>query len=415
MKFPTSQVRKNQVASLSASSASSQRGFITKNRDLKLWIVLLVLILITFALYVLANWADGPVPAQWLWLRSWPLASVASSCMGIVIIAFAYEWFVRNESEAKLVEKLEQALREHERVVSTEMARTMFTSPALLREVFTPSVADEVVRAALEARLGSDQLAREAYDSFLSQIVTSQERRQNYSLFISLTGIRDPLPDTIKATYFDCHVHESYETILRKKDLHFACVGSTERYIEMLRDSSCEECWMAEKNTDFPNLDDSVFTLSEVTVNGLKLNLASEKHAEKYLVRASHDELEKVQGQTVRIDYHYRTRVQKRGHSFLVNMQCPAKNVKVDFDYAETDISYVNVLDFMVSKADPRIHRYPTYRHQRRVEIEVDEWVFPKGGVVFVWVLSEEMSPGFVKLLTSNKPAPRGNTTRTLI
>lgn len=389
------------------------RSFIAKNRNLKLWIVLLALLLITLSLYVLAAWANSQASTKWL--DSWPLTSVASSCLGVAIIGLAYEWIIRNETEAQLVEKLEQTLRNHEQVVSTAMARTMFTSPVLLRDVFTPGVADEVVRSALEARLGSDQLAREAYDSFLSQIVTSRERRHNYSFSTSLTGIRDPLPDTIKSAYYDCHVHESYETILEKKDLLFICVNSIDKYIGTLRDASCEFCWLVPKNAGFPDLDDSVFALSKVTVNDLELHLTSEKFDEKYIIRASHAELEQLQGQEVRIDYHYRTRAEKRGHSFLVNMQCPAKNVKVAFDYSETDIYYVNVLDFFVSKVDPRIHYYPTYEHPRRVEVEVDEWVFPKGGVVFVWVLSEEMSPGFVKLLTPpNKPTPR-NTTRTLL
>ncbi len=41
----------------------------------------------------------------------------------------------------------------------------------------------------------------------------------------------------------------------------------------------------------------------------------------------------------------------------------------------------------------------PSAQKCHKVEIEVNEWVFPKGGVAFVWVLRSEMTQNFLKLM----------------
>jgi hypothetical protein len=67
--------------------------------------------------------------------------------------------------------------------------------------------------------------------------------------------------------------------------------------------------------------------------------------------------------------------------------------------YADTDIRYVNVLDFFVSRNKPAIAYIPSKQKPHRIEVEVNEWVFPRGGVVFAWVLRSEMTSSFLKIM----------------
>ena len=78
----------------------------------------------------------------------------------------------------------------------------------------------------------------------------------------------------------------------------------------------------------------------------------------------------------------------------MVNVPCQTKAVKVEFEYGGTDIIYVNIEDLFVSKAASSIRSSTP----QSIEIDVDDWVFPKGGVVFVWVLESEMSEEFLKI-----------------
>lgn len=56
-------------------------------------------------------------------------------------------------------------------------------------------------------------------------------------------------------------------------------------------------------------------------------------------------------------------------------------------DYAR----YVNVLDYIAGARQPRIAQLPASDPTPSVEIGYDGWVFPKGGVAFVWMLESEL------------------------
>ena len=64
----------------------------------------------------------------------------------------------------------------------------------------------------------------------------------------------------------------------------------------------------------------------------------------------------------------------------------------MELDFAKTDIHYMNVLDFFVSTEPPTIRYVPSRERPHRIEVELSEWGFPKGGVAFVWVLKREMA-----------------------
>jgi len=143
-------------------------------------------------------------------------------------------------------------------------------------------------------------------------------------------------------------------------------------------------------NHEFPKIDTTVFKVDKITVNSLELNINHQTESNgNLLITCDHPELRKLLGQTVTVYYRYIAKLNKRGHLFTANVIVPTKNVVIELDYADTDIHYVNVLDFFVSTELPKITYLPSLAQAHKIEVEINEWAFPKGGVVFVWVLSK--------------------------
>jgi hypothetical protein len=57
------------------------------------------------------------------------------------------------------------------------------------------------------------------------------------------------------------------------------------------------------------------------------------------------------------------------------------------------------ILDFFASTRFPKIAYTPSFEMPHKIEVEVNDWIFPKGGVVFVWMLKQETSRQFLQRL----------------
>ncbi len=374
---------------------------------LKLWRVLLTLILLTIFFYLISIWLKGPnVPPQLTFLHFIPWESLATTSLGVVIIGFVYEWIVRNETEQKLDEVLDQHFQDQSRVINTQISRAMLTTPDVMRSILAPDVVDDLIRTSLEIRLEDTQLAREAYDSFLHHLLRHEERRSNYRCNIYLTNTNNKnIPDEITQKYYDGYIDVRYDTLLHKDTFRFTCVSTMEEYNELLKDPTWELRWIAEPTKDFSK--EVAFDVESVHVGELKLNLRREDSNGKSVIVADHFELQSMKGNPVTVYYRYKVKIKKRGHLLMVHMPCPTHHVVVELDYAHTDIHFVNVLDFFVSQTKPAIRYIPSRKKHHKIEVEVNEWVFPKGGVVFVWVLRAEMAPGFWRLLEESRRQSR--------
>ena len=386
--------------------------------QLKLWRILLTLLLLAIIFYAISIWLKGNIPSQLAWLGFIPWESLATTSLGVAIIGFVYEWVVRNETKQELDEVLGQHFRDQARAINAQLPRAMLTTPDIMRQVLSSDVVDEVILTSLEIRLRDAQLAKEAYDSFLRHLLVDEERRSNYRCKISLTPTKSGvISQDITQKYYDAYIDVRYETHLQKNDFRFICVPTADEYSELLRDPNWELRWIAEPIKDFPG--ELNFDVETVQVAGLKLDVRREASNGKYVVVADHLKLQSMQGNLVNIYYRYKVRIKKRGHLLMVHMPCPTYNVVVELDYANTDIHFVNVLDFFVSKTKPAIRYFPSPQKHHRIEVEVDDWVFPRGGIVFVWVLRAERNPDFWKLSTpdvrrSKRPRSNSRITNTL-
>jgi hypothetical protein len=385
-------------------------------QKLKLWFAFLALFLITIFFYYLDNLLKGSISNEWIWLRTIPWQSLAGTTFGILVIAIIYEWYIRKENEQKLNETLQQLFDAQEEIISKHFSRIILTHPDLLKNLFAPDVVDDFIRAALEVRFAESELGKETYNTLIHPLLISKERRNNYRCKINLRTIRDNnIVNDIKQKYYDGYIDVKYESVLNKDIFLFTCIPSMEEYKKLLTDPIWEYRWVVEPTKDFPVANESVFDIEFVKVAENILSLRKEIIDGKIVITAENSELRSLMGKPVTIEYRYKTKVLKRGHVLMINLPCPTKNVVVEFDYSDTDISYVNIINLLTSNTGSAI-RYNPHHHTplspQKIEVEVSEWVFPQGGIVFGWVLHVEMTRAFLKLLAEKAERPSNTSMR---
>jgi hypothetical protein len=331
-----------------------------------------------------------------------PRDTLATTSLGVAGISFVFEWIVRNETKQEFDDALALHFKNQAQELNHQIPKAMLTTREIMRDVLDRDIVDNVILTSLEIRLDDTQLAQEAYESFLSHLLNHEERRKNYRCNVYMTNAQsEEIPAQQAHKYYEAYIDVSYETKLLKDTFRFTSVATMEEYEELLKDPTWELRWVAERTRDYsPEI---AFQVDHVTVNGLKLHIRKESAGGRQVIIADHLELQAMQGKQATIHYRYMVKIKKRGHLLMVHVPCPTHNVAVELDYAHTDIDFVNVLDFFASKTKPNVRYIPTPQNCQKIGVEVHDWVFPKGGVVFVWVLRAEKNPGFWRL----SPDPR--------
>jgi hypothetical protein len=371
--------------------------------NLKLQQIILILALFTILFYIGGAWSKSSLAPHWELLTVFPWDSLASACLGSLLVAFAYEWFIRKEADTRLTQKLEQRFQAQEQSLVKEITSTLLKDRDLMKRMLSPDTVNSIIQNGLEARLGDERLAHELYAGHLSQLLQNSERKFNYRCNIYLAPLKNGhFSEDIKQKYYEGYIDINYDTFLQKNSFRFTCVKNMKDYNSLLNEPGHELRWVTELTKDFSVLDETVFDVESIYVDNLSLEIKRESQGEQFVILAEHPKLDSLQGQRVKVYYRYKVKLQKRGHLLMIHIPCPTQNVIVELDYASTDIHYVNVLDFFGSRTTSKIRHMPSQQKCHKVEVEVNEWIFPKGGVVFAWVLRSEMTSGFIKLMTDD-------------
>lgn len=366
--------------------------------------VLQVLIILSVVFYVLDYFAYNQVSDFWIYLRKFPLRALADACLTAFLVGFTYEWIVRRESEATLLELLSEKMSEQKAEIIEEIPRALILNPETMEKVLKNEKVDEVIRKSLQVKLGDHQMGNDLYEGLLRKTLSYSQRWTNYRYKATLSFIRDTtFPEIVRDKFYELTIDLRYETKLNKRKFIFRCVNNVHDYDKSIRDSDNEFTWHFPPAPEFQVLDSTLFMVDKIMINDLELEITSTTEPNgNILVVCTHPEIDKYVGQIVTIYYRYITKINKRGHLFSATVIVPTKYVVIELDYADTDIHYVNVLDFFVSTDIPKITYLPSSKRAHKIEVELNEWAFPKGGVVFVWVLKNEMSNSFLKYIAES-------------
>lgn len=368
--------------------------------NLRILQVMLGLVIFSLVLYALDYFVSRSSKGILLWLKDLPLRALADACLTAFLVGITYEWIVRYESEAALSEIISKQIQIQQQAIIEEIPRALIINPEVMGNILKEERLEEILRAGLQVRLGDKQMGDDIYEGLLRKTLSYNQRWANYRFKATLSIIDDPsLPEIVRYKYYNATIDLRYDTKLTKNKFIFHCVTSIDDYNKSIRDPNYEFTWLFPPTTDeFPTIDTSVFDVKQITVDNIELNLnySTDENGNLAIVCTNPD-LSNLQNRIVTVYYRYVVKINKRGHLFMANVIMPTRNVVIELDYANTDIHFVNVLDFFVSAQLPKITYLPSKEKAHKVEIELNEWAFPKGGVAFVWVLAKEMNKEYLR------------------
>jgi hypothetical protein len=369
--------------------------------NLKLQHVALILILGSLGLYWTEELLSEHMAPESFWLRV-PIHSVADGLLTIAVVAFTFEYLLRQEAEVRLTEIASQVVGDEHRKLVPELAQTLATRPETLLTALHPDRVENVLSAALAISLRDRHFASEVHNGLLRTINDYPERWIDTRHKLTLTQVDESQPENIRARYFQGYLTLRFQTTLRRQEFHFECVRSKQAYDDVIWNRpDAFYTWLLPPTKEFPTASPESFDVTEVRVDSIRLEAKRQAHDEgrSMLFTFSSPSLATLQGRTVTVQVNCQLKIEKRAHVINLGVPSPTRGMLAEIDYRDTEIAHVDVFDSFVSRQRPDIRLLPTPRQPRRIEVELDEWVFPKGGVVFTWELYQERDPSFLDLL----------------
>lgn len=329
---------------------------------------------------------------HFIWLQNWPVFELGSTLFitGALVIAFNY--LDGRDKDAREDERIRRLLTESAPAMRDAVVRGFAVAPDDLERVATPALLDDIAANVLALRLGDRQFAEELYAELRDQAIRAPERW--YDVDISARISTAVGRDGAAIPLFDVLVEWEYTTVPSHAIKRFACVSDRDEYYELTTDVPATSTWFMSPR---PGLDASTkdsFELLYFSVDGEErpIRRSSRKSGQMYSV-ALGEEAVRI-GKPVRIKHIYRASVTQAGHFLFVEIAQPARDVSLEVDYSDTDISRLRVLDLVTSTRRPRITQLPEEVAGRVLSLDVPGWLLPKAGFSFAWTLgSEEPAP----------------------
>jgi len=324
---------------------------------------------------------------------------IADGAFSTAVIGFAYEWLVRREASETLELMFDRGLSKQGEATVNAMVREIPLALLLDKRVqqsvmFSPGKVEEIIRGALRAKLGDEQMSGSIYDGLLQKTFSYTERFVDLRVEVTLSNVGPEEPEDVRRDFFDVVVSLRYRTKLVGRRFIFARALDADQFNIRLRDEDYIFTWRVEESPGLPKDSRRALDVYRFTINGRELPKEARVTDDGAFEIACEDpSLDSLIGDEVSIHYAVKTKLRRYDHVFFYTAVRPTKGVTVIFNYARTDIKSVLTYDFFVSGEKPVIYTLPPERPHTTV-VEMDEWVFPKGGVAFVWRLEDEGDEG---------------------
>jgi hypothetical protein len=393
------------------------RDLLATLANVKLGFLLLSLVLVSGVAFVgsfLLARGSGP----WFSFASGFAKLVADAALSSAVVGFAYEWLVRRETSRGLELLYRNTLHEHEANVVNAVVREVPRALLLDRSVqasvlFGPAKIEEIIRGALSAKLGDEEMSGSIYNGLLQKTFSYTERFVGLRVEVTLSSVDANEPAEVRDNFYDVVVALRYRTKLAASRFIFARALDHDQFNARVRHPDYIFTWRVEESRSLPKDSPKALELYRFAVDDVELpKVARTTDDGAYEIVCESPDLEAKRGAEVTIHYAVMTKLHKHDHVFFYTAVRPTRGITVIFNYARTDIESVLTYDFFVSSHTPVIYQLPR-EHPHTVVVELDEWVFPKGGVAFVWRLKGEQEEPAHALSATDSTAPTPNASGT--
>lgn len=355
----------------------------------KLALLAILMTVVGVALLFLSSALHGV--AGWEWLATEPVADLGSALFTSGLIVVGIEYIDRRDAEQRALERLRLVMQEQAPMLRDTVIQGFAVEPETLAKVASPATLDKVVQNSLSVQLGDKDLAHDVYDDLKEQVIRSPERWRDVAVSISLAPWAGG-PASGVGSMFEATVRWEYRTRLTNSTQRFSCVSDQDEYRALLRDPTSTLVWYFEPVKELTAASPETFELTQFSIDGKSCPIRKGKRVRSQTFTAD-TETASTPGDAreVVVSYTYRVLVQRHSHMLQLDVAKPAKGLRVHFAYGDCGIRHVNVLDFIAGAKQPRISRSSAGNPKATAEVAFDEWVWPKSGVGFCWVLEAEL------------------------
>jgi hypothetical protein len=352
----------------------------------KMMLLATILTIAGLALMVVAGWVISTNSPHWL--ADLPISDVGSALFTTGLVVIALEYLDGRDGEERAGQRLRRVLRSEAPAIRDAVIDGFAFKSDDLARVATPETLDQIVRNSLALRLDDEAFAAEVYDDIRDQAIRAPERWHGLKISVDLSPDQG---DGTRAPSFVTTVRWEYTVVPRIQTRRFACVSDRQEYRELAQDPTTST-WYIRKAHGIDAASKDAFELVQFTVDGEKrtISRAARKSGQVYTVNVGRATVE--EDRPVVVSYTYRATTPQHGHLLHFDMEQPTRGASIELNYGNSEIAYVNVLDFIASTQKSRVSRTPTGVPGRAVSVDFDGWVFPRSGVAFVWVLDRELA-----------------------
>lgn len=189
-----------------------------------------------------------------------------------------------------------------------------------------------------------------------------------------------------------------YETVLRREEFAFVCVDTVEDLSSAMQDGNLFSRYKLPLRPGIVDSIDQLFTVEFLYVNGIlcrEQGAKSDRGSGRYFTRnLAGDGISELVGQKVKVWYRVNTIIRKNGNFFSMFTEYPVKGLSMSFDVGSVGIRNLSLVDYFVSQKRPTFVYTPDRIGAKRVEVFIDDWIYPRGGVVFIWELEDGLRAG---------------------
>ncbi|MEV0710413.1 hypothetical protein [Nocardia aurea] len=323
------------------------------------------------------------------WLNALPWSELGGILFGAGLFSLWLDaYFERERGEAD-EQRLRRLLVEQAPAMKEAVIKGFAFENEDLRRVATPELLDNIIGNSLSMRLGDEEFARELYADIRDQAVQSVERWYDAKISVRLSmpsGSVEGTPQPSSPGGRVITVRQEYTTVPAGQVRRFTSVSDIEDYRELTQDPASTFVWYYNPTSGIDASSKDAFELVQFTVDGEErpIRRSSRKGAQTYSVNLATSEEDPHCPRTIAFTY----RLQPAPHSRWIQLYVdqPTRGVDIELDYSDTDIAYVNMIDFITSSQKSISSKTPDTVPDRRVGLRFDGWVMPHGGVAFVWI-----------------------------
>ncbi|MCM3895778.1 hypothetical protein ND991_11210 [Gordonia sputi] len=338
-------------------------------------------------LITLNGWLATLDLGLWNWLHALPIGELGGTLFGAGLLGTLFEYSFRKDQEAATVEQFRQIIKEQAPAMRDAVVEGFAIHPEDLKRVANPALLDDIAANVMALRLGDEQFAREIYSEIRDQAIRAAERWHDVEVRIRLSSALES--STEGAALFDVTVEWEYTTVPSGSVRRFACVSDRDEYNDLLLDIPATSPWFMKPRPGMDASSRDSYELLELTVDGRPqpIRRTVRKDGQTYSVHL--DEGART-GEPVRIRQVFRTVTPVWGHRLYFELPQPARNMTVSFDYTNTDIVDMRVIESVATTRPTQLSRSPEKTPGRTISVEAVGWLMPKAGFTFTWTLDAE-------------------------